>query len=196
VAVGAACISVAAIPSVEASREPKISAVRAMADAHVTASVRNANFGRVRRLTVDGKPVARSYVRFEVENSGGNLRRVNLLLYTHTRSRVGYQIRLVTRRWTERRITFENAPRVSRRYVSSGPVRARAWKAVDVTSLVGGDLDSRVSFALTTAGTSAIEVASRESGLRGPRLVIEREQENPSTNASPSVPGRKGGGTP
>ena len=164
----------------------------AKADAHVTAATRNANFGRVTRLTVDGKPVARSYVRFELENRGGKVRRINLLLYTHTRSRVGYQIRLVSTRWTERRITFENAPRVSRRYVSSGRVRARAWKAVDVTSLVGGDLDSNVSFALTTAGTRAIEVASRESGLRGPRLVIEREDEDPSG----SGPGTKGGGTP
>lgn len=186
----------AAVPSVEASREPKITAVRAEADAHVTAATRNANFGRVRRLTVDGKPVARSYVRFEIENSGAELRRINLLLYSHTRSRVGYQIRLVTRRWRERRITFENAPRVSGRYVSSGPVRAGAWEAVDVTSLVGVDLDSRVSFALTTAGTRAIEVASRESGLLGPRLVIEREQEDPSTNPSRSGPGKKGGATP
>jgi hypothetical protein len=187
---------VGAIPSVEASRKPKITAVRANADAHVTAATPNTNFGRVGRLTVDGEPVARSYVRFEAGNGGAKLRRINLLLYTHTGSRVGYQIRLVTRRWAERRITFETAPRVSRRYVSSGPVRADAWKAVDVTSLVDSDLDSRVSFALTTAGTRAIEVASRESGLRGPRLVIEREQDEPSTNASPSGPGRKAGGTP
>jgi hypothetical protein len=187
---------VAAIPSVGASREPRITAVRAKADAHVTAATRTANFGGVRRLTVDGKPVARSYVRFEVQDRSGNLRRINLLLYTHTRSRVGYQVRLVTRRWTERRITYENAPRVSNRFVSSGPVRAGAWKAVDVTSLVGGDLDGRVSFALTTAGTRAIEVASRETGLRGPRLVIEREAEDPSTNPSRSGPSKKGGITP
>lgn len=169
--------------------------MRAKADAHVTAATRTANFGRVRRLTVDGKPVARSYVRFEVENRTGQLRHIHLLLYTHTRSRVGYQIRLVTRRWTERRITYENAPRVSNRFVASGSVRAGAWKAVDVTSLVG-DLDTSVSFALTTAGTRAIEVASRESGLRGPRLVIEREVEEPSPNPSRSGPSRKGGPTP
>ena len=58
-------------------------------------------------------------------------------------------MRLATESWRERRITFENAPRVSPRFVSSGRLRARAWKAVDITSLVGEN-DDEVNLALTT----------------------------------------------
>ena len=54
---------------------------------------------------------------------------------------------------------------------------ARRWKAVDVTSIVeeasGGS--DYVSFALTTRSLDALELASRETGLHGPRLVVERK---------------------
>ena len=87
---------------------------------------------------------------------------------------MGYQVRLATDTWRERRITFGNAPRVSPRYVSSGRLRARAWKAVDITSLVGEN-DDEVNLALTTVAPAGIVFASRESGMTGPRLVVERD---------------------
>lgn len=146
--------------------------------------MRGANFGGFRRLTVDARPLSRAYIRFIVVPQSGTVRRVNLLVYVHTGSRLGYQVRLATRSWNERRITFANAPRVSSRYVSSGALRAGAWKAVDVTSLVGR-VGVNVSFALTTVGSRAIELASRENGLRGPRLVIEREANNGTTVTLP-----------
>jgi acid phosphatase type 7 len=187
VAVVAAGISVAAIPSGDARREPTIMAVRAKADAYVTAARREANFARTPRLTVDGRPVTRVYVRFRLNEVEEPVRRVSLLVYTQSSSRLGYQVRLATRPWSERTITFENSPRPSSRFVSSGRVRVDAWKAVDVTSLVGS-IDQNVSFALTAVGTRAIILASRESGLNGPRLVIEyesRETTSVSTGDSP-----------
>lgn len=180
VAVAAAGVSVAALPAMSTGREPKITALRAKADAHVSAATREANFAHNRKLTVDGRPITRTYVRFSLNNVNAVVKRVNLLIYTHTSSRLGYQVRLATRRWTERRITFANAPRPSSRFVSSGQLRAGAWKAVDVTSLVGS-IDSQVSLVLTTVGMRAITVASRESGLHGPRLVIEYEETKTST---------------
>jgi hypothetical protein len=183
----AAGVSVAAISADTFGREPRITAVRANADAHVTAANRAANFGRFRRLSVDGRPVTRAYVRFTVGGGPGAVRRVNLLLYSHSRSTLGYRVRLALRTWNERRITFDNSPRLSSRFVASGPVRARAWKAVDVTSLVG-DVEGVVNFALTTVGTKKIKLASRESGLTGPRLVIEREAGRPGTTEPPPPP--------
>lgn len=180
VALVVAGISVAALPAMTAGRPPKITAVRAKADAHVTAATRGVNFAHNRKLTIDGRPITRTYVRFSLRNINDVVRRVNLLIYTHTSSRLGYQVRLATRSWTEREITFANAPRPSSRFVSSGPIRAGAWKAVDVTSLVGA-IDTQVSFVLTTVGTRAITVASRESGLHGPRLVIEYEETKTGT---------------
>lgn len=186
----AAGVSVAAIPAGSSDRNPKISAVRAYADAHVSASVQNANYGKQRRLTVDARPMTRAYLRFEIDVKKGNVLRVNLLLYSRTRSQLGYQVRLATDTWRERSITFENAPRVSPRYVSSGRVRAHAWKAVDITSLVG-DEDDEVNLALTTVARAGIVFASRESGMTGPRLVVERDDggsgkgTNPTTEPAP-----------
>jgi hypothetical protein len=165
----ATAVGAAAIP---ASTTDRITAFRAKADAHVSAVARSANYGRARRLTVSSRPLTRAYVRFAVDGDGREMRRLNILLYSHTRAPLGYQVRLATRGWKERRITFENAPRPSSRFVSSGPLRARAWKAVDVTSLVGS-VQEDVSFVLTTAGMRPITLSSRESWLHGPRLVIE-----------------------
>jgi hypothetical protein len=184
VALFAAGVGVAAVPTESVSRQPRITAVRAHADAHVTAATRAVNYGRFRRLSVDGRPVTRAYVRFVVGGGPGDVRRVNLLLYSHTRSSLGYRVRLALGKWSERGITFANAPRFSSRFVASGPLRAGTWKAVDVTSLVG-DVEGVTSFALTTVGIRAIQLASRESGLTGPRLVVEREVPRPVTEPPP-----------
>lgn len=167
--------------------------MRANADAYVSASAQNANYGKQRALTVDARPLARAYLRFDINVKRGNVLRVNLLLYSRTRSRLGYQVRLATESWRERRITYDNAPRVSPRYVSSGRLRARAWKAVDITSLVG-DEDDEVNLALTTVAPAGIVFASRESGMTGPRLVVERDDDgsgkgkNPTTQPPPFTP--------
>src|SRR5918992_2828546 len=105
IAIIAAAISVAAIPSTDARREPKIMAVRAKADAYVTAARREANFAATPRLTVDGRPVTRVYLRFRLGEVEGPVRRVSLLVYTQSQSRLGYQVRLATRPWSERTIT-------------------------------------------------------------------------------------------
>jgi hypothetical protein len=78
--------------------------------------------------------------------------------------------------WRETQITFVNAPSLAPGFVLSGPLKANSWKPVDVTPLVEDSLGgSFVSFALTTRSSNAIHLASREAGLRGPRLVVERE---------------------
>ena len=188
VALVAAGVSVAALPAMSTARPPKITAVRAKADAYVTAATRNSNFGRTRRLSVDGRPVTRTYLEFGLNSLNGEVKRVNLMIYAHSSSRLGYQVRLATRSWNERRITFENAPRPSTRFVSSGRLVVGAWKAVDVTPLV--DLEeSEVSFVLTTVAARTIVVASRESGLYGPRLVIEYVDDRRTTTLPTTEPG-------
>ena len=184
IALVAAGVSVAAIPTANSGRQPKITALRAKGDAHVSAATPEANYGGFRRLTVDGRPATRAFLRFVVPGEVDDVKRINLLVYTHTRSTLGYRVRLATRRWAEQRITWRNAPRASSRFVSSGPLRARMWKAVDVTSLVGSG-EGHVGFVLTTPGTRAITISSRESGLTGPRLVVEYETARPPTDPPP-----------
>jgi acid phosphatase type 7 len=175
-AVGAlllAGLNVAAAPAGDSGREPKIMALRALADAHVNAATRSANYGRAPRLRVDASPLVRTYLRFHIGRYQGDVQRVNLLLYSRTQSAIGFRVRSVTRRWRERRITFANAPRLVPPAVPSGRLRAGRWTAVDVTALVDGVEEAEVGFALSTSARRAIELASRESGTTGPRLVLE-----------------------
>jgi hypothetical protein len=150
--------------------------VRAKADAFVSRASRMTNFGRIQDLRVDAAPRERTYIRFNVNVTSGDVQHVSLLLWSRTRSRAGYQVRLVEDAWRERGITFANAPVLSLDYVASGPLKAGAWKAVDITMLTdeksGGD--DYLSLALTTASAKGLDLASRETGLHGPRLVVER----------------------
>lgn len=154
-------------------RAPAIMALRAQADAHVNAANAETNFGRLPRLRVDASPLVRTFLRFDTGKYKGKVERVNLLLYSRTRSATGFRVRVVPQSWRERRITYENAPRISPLWVASGPLAAGAWTAVDVTALVGDAEEKEVSFALSTAALQSIVLASRESGVTGPRLVLE-----------------------
>jgi hypothetical protein len=169
-------LTVQSLVAAQIDRQPRIRAVRAKADAFVSGASRSTNFGRVEELRVDAAPRVRAYIRFDVNVKSGDVQHVNVLLWSRTRSHAGYEVRLVEDTWRERTITFANAPELSLDFVSSGPLKAGAWKAVDVTMLTdeasGGD--GYVSLALTTRSAKGLQLASRESGLHGPRLVVER----------------------
>jgi hypothetical protein len=175
-ALALAALSVEALPGAGFDREPRIRAMRARADAFVSGANMSRNFGASIDLRIDASPTYRAFLSFRANVTSGDVRHVNLLLYSQTRSRVGYQVRLVEEPWREQEITFLNAPSLSSDFVRSGPVKARSWKAVDVTSLAQAvsSGETYVSFALTTRSANALELASRESGLHGPRLVVER----------------------
>ncbi len=170
--------------------------MRPKADAHVSAVSRTQNFGRAHELKIDSSPTLRTYVMFDVDlkRGHGEVKQVSLLLYSETRSQAGYKVRLVAERWRERKITFANAPVASRDFVRSGPLRARAWQAVDVTSLVT-DHRRYVGFVLTTTSAKGVAFASRETKMHGPRLVVEREADT-TTSTATTTTGVGEGGTP
>jgi hypothetical protein len=159
-----------------ADRGPRIRAVRAKADAFVSGAKRTSNFGAMQDLRVDAAPRVRTYMRFKADVSSAAVEHVSILLWSRTGSRSGYRVRLVEDGWRERLITYANAPALSTDYVASGPLQAGAWKAVDVTSLTDrvSGRDHYVSLALTTASPKGVDLASREAGLHGPRLIVER----------------------
>jgi hypothetical protein len=145
------------------------------ADTYVTATLPDENFGRSPVLRADGDPKQTTFLRFRLEKLKGEITSVTLLLHAQTKARATYQVRRVYEDdWRERRLTFENAPRSSLRYVASKPVRKGIWSAVDVSSFVTDDTEV-VSLAVTTRSTRGVAFASRESG-RGPRLVIRTER--------------------
>jgi hypothetical protein len=185
VALALAGLAVESLPGADSRREPRIRAVRAKADAFVSGANRARNFGDSVDLRIDASPTFRAFLRFKARLTSDDVKRVHLLLYSRTRSRAGYQVRLVEEPWREAEITFLNAPSLSLDFVPSGPLKARSWKAVDITSLAADLIDGEayISLALTTRSHNAVALASRESGLRGPRLVVEREinRDGPTT---------------
>ena len=64
---------------------------------------------------------------------------------------------------------------VSSDFIRSGPVKGGMWNVVDLTPLADrAAMGNGVSLGLTTRSPNALDLASRESGVRGPRLVVER----------------------
>jgi hypothetical protein len=172
---------VQALPGAGFDRDPSIRAYRSKADAFVSEATPRRNFGRARQLIVDASPTVSTYLRFDVDLRSVDISHISLLLYSRSRSRTGYQVQLVSGRWKERAINFLNAPELLPPSVASGPLRARAWKAVDVMSLVVPEKGA--SFALTTESQTRAVFTSRETGFHGPRLVVEL-QPNDTTRST------------
>jgi hypothetical protein len=154
------------------------------ADTYVTAARPETNFGSSRLLRADGMPRQTVFLRFRLRKLKGEITSVTLLLHAQAGARASYQVRRVYfDDWREQRLTFENAPRLSLRYVSSKPVRKGIWSAVDVTSIITNE-DEVVSLAVTTRNPRGVVFQSRESN-NGPRLVVRTEKNGKKQPTSP-----------
>ena len=148
--------------------QPKIHRFAPIADAYVTAAARRRNFGRAKVLRVQGRPVTRSYLRFDATNLDAPLSQVTLRFLSRSSSR-GFSVRATGTNWSERGITFANAPSAGLVLGRSGRIRARQWVSValDVARLPRGS--GTLNLALTGAGAT---LASRESNARPTAFVI------------------------
>ena len=141
-----------------------------VADSYVLATRPNANFGRSVKLQADGEPVARSYLRFNLQGLTDPIIKAELLLRAGSGSSTGFQVNSVTDgSWTENGITFANAPAPGALIANSGPFARNTWKAVDVTSLVRAN--SAVNLAITVFNPTGMVFGSNQS-LNAPMLVI------------------------
>ena len=133
-----------------------------VADAYVTSAARRRNFGRARVLKAQSSPLARSYLRFKVSGVDAPVQFATLRVFARSGSRLA--VRATGTRWSERGITFANAPAAGGVVGRSGRFR-RGWVSLDVSRLVKGN--GTLNLALTGSAT----LASRESGSR-PRLIV------------------------
>jgi hypothetical protein len=169
--------------------EPASAATRstfvAVADAHVSSAAPRRNFGAAKELRVDRSPRVRSYLAFKVQGLSGKVGSAKLYLYARSGSRSGYVVRATSgAHWSERRVTYANAPSLSSKIGSSGSFRRGTWTAVDVTPLVEGD--GLISLALTTSTRSEIRLASSEAA-RKPRLKVKWDAALPPPAPSGSI---------
>jgi hypothetical protein len=141
-------------------------------DAYVDANNPANNYGALTTLRVDASPVIRSYLRFNVQGLNGTVTRATLRVFANSASSQGIAANsLSDNTWTESTLTFNNAPPLGAVLGSSGSFGTGAWISIDVTAYITGD--GTYNLALTTPSSTAVSLASRESGGNAPQLIIE-----------------------
>src|SRR5919197_2590916 len=151
-----------------------------IADASVAAYDDDDNYGRQGVLRVDGQPVIQAYLKFRLRGLTGSVRAAKLQLYVRRSMTARLEVHGVAdSSWSERRITFENAPPFDPAVAGSEMVfKSTRWVSIDVTPLVTGD--GLVSMALTTRDIHLLLFAAREAGPFDPRLVVETSPKPPN----------------
>jgi len=157
--------------------------VAAVADAYVSSTKPDTNFGSVTRLRADQLPLQRAYLRFDLGSLSAPLSRATLMLYSESSSTIGYQVLAVAdNSWQESTLTYGNAPALTgTTSVASGGFGSRTWTSVDVTALVHATGSS--TLVVTTSSSTTLNFGSRESGRHQPTLVVET-----ADTTAPSVP--------
>lgn len=141
------------------------------ADAYVYQSKPHNNYGDSKSLRVDGDPVMRSYLRFDLKAlKGARIQKATLKLYANSSAEDGFDVHSVSdASWKEDVITYKSAPKLGGKVGTAKTGKAESWISIDLTSL---DVkDGRVSLALTAHKTQ-INLASREAGGHAPQLFL------------------------
>ena len=143
-----------------------------IADSYVNESSPTTNYGTSTQLRADGSPFVRSYLRFNVLNLSGRVTRATLRIYANSAASSGCVANIVSNNtWTETGLTYSNAPPPGSALGSSGSFGAGVWISMDVTAHITGN--GTYSIAVTTPGSTAVSLASREAGANTPQLIIE-----------------------
>ena len=144
-----------------------------VADSYVNSSSPGQNYGTSSQLRADGSPDVRSYLRFDLQGMSGTVADATLKIYTNSGSSTGFDVRDVAdSSWGESSITYSNAPLVGSVAGSSGSFGAGSWTDIEVTSLISGN--GVVSVAVTTTGSTAMSLASREdNGMDPPGTPVK-----------------------
>ena len=157
------------------------------ADTYVSAQYPATNFGTRTSLRVDGSPTVVSYLLFDISGlNGASIQSAVLRVYANSFASSGYAVKTVSSTsWSETGMTYQNAPAAGSAIASSGKFSAGAWTQVNVTPAVHGE--GLLSLALVDLNSTAINLASRESGATSPQLVLTLSSGTTATQ-SPTGP--------
>jgi hypothetical protein len=143
------------------------------ADAYVSSAKPDSKYGNAPFLRTNSSPEMNSYLRFKVSGLAGRpIARVRLLIFANNKNSIGFTIyRVGEGKWDEKTITYSQAPGLSGVIASSGPTTAGTWITVEVTDFITGE--GTYTIAITTTSTRTISLASRESGINAPQLIVD-----------------------
>lgn len=143
------------------------------ADTYVDASAPTTSFGSRPSLRVAGSPASVAYLRFDLHGVTGKIHSATLRIWANTGG-AGFDVHAAPSGWPET-MTYANAPPYTASAAgTSGPLKHGSWATVDVTGLVNGAGELDVALTATDA-SSALNLASRETGTTAPQLVLETQ---------------------
>ena len=159
-----------------------------IADSYVESSNPSSNYGSATQIRVDGSPDVHSYLRFNVQGLSGTVTSATLRVYANSALSAGHDAYSVSNNtWTETGITYSNAPPLGSMIGSSGSVSSNTWTSVNVTSYITGN--GTYNLGLATSSSTALSLASRESGANAPQLVIQTQGGTaPTATRTPTSP--------
>ena len=161
-----------------------------VADSHVQADAPGTNFGTATALRIDGDPITRAYLKFNVQGLTAAPTRATLKVVSPISSTTPFNVKSVTdTTWTETGVTYNNAPPFGATVASATPSAPNSVLSFDVTSLVKGN--GLVSFALDTTSSTSKSPPSRENPTveYRPQLVVETATTStPAPTSSGSTP--------
>ena len=145
----------------------------AVADAYVNSSSPVINYGSAAILRTDAAPDVHSYLRFDVQGLGGrSIAQAHIKIFANSGSSKGISLlSVLDNNWDESMLNYGNAPMLGSTLAASGRITAGDWITLDVSAFVTGE--GSFSFGLTTTGSTAISLASREAGANAPQLLID-----------------------
>ncbi len=142
-----------------------------VADAYVTSAIPNTNYGGSQQIRFDGSPTVNGYLTFSVQGVGAPIASAKLKIYANSSSSAGCKVYgVLDTSWGERSITYNNAPTLGSQIGQSGAFPGATWITVDVTPLITGN--GTFSLALSGINSTAVSLASRETGAHSPQLII------------------------
>ena len=152
------------------------------ADSYTHQGNPNTNYGTANTIRVDGSPQVTSYLRFTVSGLGGQvIGQATLLIHANSSSTQGLAANAVAdNTWDERTINYTNAPPLGSTLATSPAVKSGSWISLDVTNYVTEE--GIYTFGVTTPGSTAISLSSRESGANSPQLIVNGDGSSTPTN--------------
>jgi hypothetical protein len=154
----------------------------AEADAQVFSDTPNANYGSSTSLKVDGSPIRRAYIRFNVViPQGAVVTRRRLRLYFNSSSSSGFDVDAASNNWDEGTITYNNAPSLGFIDETESSVTA-GWNDFGLRPAEPGP----VTYVLDRTSDVALTAQSRES-THQPQLLIEYAFPTTTTTTTPAT---------
>ncbi|MCZ3389635.1 MAG: Ig-like domain-containing protein [Actinomycetia bacterium] len=138
-----------------------------IADSYVSSGAASTNFGTATQLQVDGSPLLKSYLKFDLSSyAGRTIESATLTVPVTTSGSIGKQnVRLTLKdTWTETGITSSNAPGLDTVIGVLGPTSAATTYSVPLTaSYIGPKLGGLLSLGIASTSDDDVVSGSRES---------------------------------